>query len=281
VDAEDLLRLVAEGFGLTTAGVDKSTLMMELRRYCLQEHERGKRALLIVDEAQNLPPRAVEELRMLSNFQVGTRSLVQSFLVGQPELRVMMQKPEMRQLKQRVIASYHLGPLDADESKSYVEHRLRHVGWSGNPSFNDTAFERIHALTGGIPRRINGLCDRLLLSCYLSGLHDISAFLVQQVSDEVSEEIESPAAPPVGPASRHDLIRHTDPLESIQPVARKVRSRDDHEPIMNGSLSTVDRLEDFDERIAVIESSQHILQMRMKRVLRHLERISGDLDSET
>src|SRR5690606_4364081 len=119
VDAEDLLRLVAQGFGLPADGVDKSTLLTELRRHCLQEHERGKRMLLIVDEAQNLPARAVEDLRMLSNFQLGNRSLVQSFLVGQQELRDIMQQPEMRHLKQRVITSYHLGPLDAEDAKSY------------------------------------------------------------------------------------------------------------------------------------------------------------------
>ena len=93
-----------------------------------------KRALLVVDEAQNLTPRAIEELRMLSNFQLGDQALLQSFLVGQPELRAMMQSPQMQQLRQRVIASYHLGPLDTAETQAYIEHRLKHVGWKDDPA---------------------------------------------------------------------------------------------------------------------------------------------------
>ena len=281
VDAEDLLRLVAQGFGLQAEGVDKSTLLTELRRHCLQEHERGKRMLLIVDEAQNLPPRAVEELRMLSNFQVGNRSLVQSFLVGQPELRDMMQQPEMRQLKQRVIASYHLGPLDAEDTKSYVEHRLRHVGWSGDPSFTDTAFERIHALSGGIPRRINGLCDRLLLACYLSAQHDVSAALVQQVADEASGEVEFAGPRRAGMESLSRPGPPAHPLEPAARVGRKAGLQGSLEHGLNGSEAMADRLDELDERISVLESGQHMLQMRLKRILRLLERNSGNIDSDT
>lgn len=281
VDADDLLRLVAQGFGLPTAGADKSTLLTELRRYCIREHERGKRALLIVDEAQNLPPRAVEELRMLSNFQVGNRSLVQSFLVGQPELREMLQDPELRQLKQRIIASYHLGPLDAGESKSYVEHRLKHVGWSDDPSFEDAAFERIHALTEGIPRRINGLCDRILLSCYLSARHDISAALVQEVSDEICHELET-APPHSDTAARpgRTMASIRAPVPTVGNV-RQSRIEAGDRQHANGVLSIADRLEDVDDRIAVLESGQEILQMRMKRLLRQLDRLSDDVGPDT
>jgi putative secretion ATPase (PEP-CTERM system associated) len=164
VDSDDLLRLVAAAFGLESAGIDKSTLLTRLQQHFEGLNAEGRRALLIVDEAQNLTQSAVEELRMLSNFQIGTRSLVQSFLVGQPEFRCIMQRPEMQQLKQRVIASYHLGPLDAEETRSYIEHRLHHVGWQADPRFDDGAFERIHIESGGVPRRISSLCDRGLLA---------------------------------------------------------------------------------------------------------------------
>ena len=120
----------------------------------------GKRALLIVDEAQNLSGRAIEELRMLSNFQLGNQGLLQSFLVGQPELRQLMQGPELQQLRQRVTASYHLGPMDRAETQAYVEHRLRHVGWSNVPRFEPGAFDAIYTFSAGIPRRINTLCNR-------------------------------------------------------------------------------------------------------------------------
>ena len=126
---------------------------------------------------------------MLSNFQVGTRSLVQSFLVGQPEFREIMQRPEMRQLKQRVIASYHLGPLDAAETRAYVEHRLRHVGWSSDPAISQEAFDRIHHHSEGVPRRINSLCDRVLLAGFLAELHAIGPGDVDGVAAELAEEL--------------------------------------------------------------------------------------------
>jgi len=145
--------------------------------------------LLVVDEAQNLTPRAVEELRMLSNFQLGDQALLQSFLVGQPELRQMMQSPSMQQLRQRVIASYHLGPLDHEETQAYVEHRLKHVGWKDDPHFEPECFELIHRLTGGIPRRINTLCNRLLLAAFLSEKHILNAADVQAIALEINEEL--------------------------------------------------------------------------------------------
>ena len=282
VEADDLLRLVTEGFGLPTAGMDKSTLLTELRRYCLREHERGKRALLIVDEAQNLPPRAVEELRMLSNFQVGTRSLVQSFLVGQPELRDMMQAPEMSQLKQRIIASYHLGPLDPEETRNYIQHRLRHVGWSDDPSFEDAAFEGIHKLAGGIPRRINGLCDRLMLAAYLAGAHTISSTLVKEVSDEMARELEPPASRPAADShldspgdSRANGGAH--PAAAMPAVRGGIRGQDQprRNAFANGN-ATEEWMEDAEDRIATLESNLLALQMKLKRVLRHVERLSGD-----
>lgn len=279
VDADDMLRLVAQGFGLPTAGADKSTLLTELRRHCLHEFERGRKALLIVDEAQNLPPRAVEELRMLSNFQIGNRSLVQSFLVGQPELRQMLQDPQMRQLKQRIIASYHLGPMDAEESRSYIEHRLRHVGWDHDPSFDDAAFDAIHAATDGIPRRMNGLCDRLLLSCYLAAGHQITAALVNSVAQEMAEELDPVAADdeddrhqprerPLPPLSSARIA----PMLGGQGAGRRGR-------LLADAPSVDERLEELEERIAFLESRQLSLQARIKKLLKHGDRPELNLDS--
>ena len=148
-----------------------------------------KRALLVVDEAQNLSARAVEELRMLSNFQLGEQALLQSFLVGQPELRTIMQSPRMQQLRQRVIASYHLGPLDESETQAYIEHRLRHVGWNNDPSFAPACFPLIHSLTGGIPRRINALCNRLLLSTFLAEKHTVEPADVEAIAKELAAKL--------------------------------------------------------------------------------------------
>jgi type II secretory pathway predicted ATPase ExeA len=188
LDANSLLRAVATAFGIAVREHDKARILAELEAFLTSLLPRGKRALLLVDEAQNLAPEAVEELRMLSNFQIGNRALLQSFLIGQPELRDLMRSAAMKQLRQRVIASYHLGPLDGDETRAYIEHRLRQVGWKGDPSFEEDVFPLVHEYTGGIPRRINTLCTRALLAGYLSESHVISAADVKNVIGEFSEE---------------------------------------------------------------------------------------------
>ncbi len=189
LDAEDLLRAVAMAFGLPTKAVDKAQLLAELEAFLVSLVPQGKRALLIVDEAQNLSGRAIEELRMLSNFQLGNQGLLQSFLVGQPELRQLMQGPDLQQLRQRVTASYHLGPMDRAETQAYVEHRLRHVGWSSFPRFEPGAFDAIYTFSAGIPRRINTLCNRLLLAAMLSEENDIAAANVDATADEIRLEL--------------------------------------------------------------------------------------------
>ncbi|WP_018412971.1 XrtA/PEP-CTERM system-associated ATPase [Methyloversatilis thermotolerans] len=194
LDAEDTLRLVAAAFGLPNKQLKKADLLLSIEMFLLSLTAAGKRALLIVDEAQNLTPRAVEELRMLSNFQLGEHALLQSFLVGQPEFRETMQSPHMEQLRQRVIASYHLGPMDAAETEAYIEHRLKHVGWRGQPSFQPGAHEAIFKATEGVPRRINTLCDRLLLAGFLTGASSFSTHDVMEVVDEMKDEAGDAAA---------------------------------------------------------------------------------------
>jgi len=202
LEADDMLRAVGVAFGLPVKSVDKAILLASLEAFLCQLAVDKRRALLIVDEAQNLAPRAVEELRMLSNFQFGDKALLQSFLIGQPELRAMMQSAEMQQLRQRVIASYHLGPLDRAETRGYIEHRLKHVGWKDDPKFEPACFDLIHDLTNGIPRRINTLCNRLLLAAFLAEKRNLDPTDVQAIASEIREELgpESPlsAIPIVG-----------------------------------------------------------------------------------
>src|SRR5581483_559972 len=189
LDADDLLRSVATSLGLTAKGTDKASLLAELERFLRQLTGEKKRALLIVDEAQNLTARAVEELRMLSNFQAGDRALLQSFLVGQPELRRILRAPDMQQFRQRIIASYHLGPLDRGETEAYIQHRLKHVGWVGNPKLENDVYDAIFAFTAGIPRRINLVANRLLLAGYLNEKHVLRGSDVEEVAKEMSEEL--------------------------------------------------------------------------------------------
>lgn len=194
LDADDLLSSVAGAFGLAFEGIAKAGLLKKLEAFLISCHHQGKRALLIVDEAQNLTPRAVEELRMLSNFQSGEKSLLQSFLLGQPEFRYTLQSDDMQQLRQRVTASYHLGPMDLEETRAYIEHRLKTVGWISDPAFDEGTFAAIHQFTGGIPRRINTLCDRLLLLGFLEERHELNAASVQEVSDDLLSENNVPAS---------------------------------------------------------------------------------------
>jgi general secretion pathway protein A len=189
LDADDMLRSVAAAFGLEQESLNKASLLKKLESYLLSIVRQGKRALLVVDEAQNLSPRAVEELRMLSNFQHANEPLLQSFLLGQPEFRITLQSEELQQLKQRVIASYHLSAMDASETRAYIQHRLDLVGWQGDPTVSDEAYNLIHEFSGGIPRKINTLCDRLLLLGFLSEKHAFDRAEVQEVIDDLRQEV--------------------------------------------------------------------------------------------
>jgi putative secretion ATPase (PEP-CTERM system associated) len=190
--ADDIVRMVAAAFDLPST-TTKAALLKKLEQFLLACHSQGKRALLVVDEAQNLPADSVEELRMLSNFQCGEKSLLQSFLLGQPEFRRTLQSPSMEQLRQRVIASCHLGPIDAAETEAYIVHRLQTVGWRGDPSFSADAFAAIHEYTGGIPRKINVLCNRVLLMGCLDDKHAFTGKEVAGVIDDLQQEF-APAA---------------------------------------------------------------------------------------
>lgn len=193
LDAEDTLRMVAAAFGVRTRNLGKSDVLLALEAFLVDVTRQGKRCLLIVDEAQNLTPHAVEELRMLSNFQFETQALLQSFLIGQPEFRSIMQSPHMQQLRQRVIAACHIGPMDQDETRAYIEHRLKCAGFANGPLFDDEAYVAVHRASGGVPRRINSLCDRILLSGFLGGKKVFSHVDVDEVSRELNEETLAPA----------------------------------------------------------------------------------------
>lgn len=228
LESDDLLRAILVAFGLSADGTSKAHLIASLEAFLTAVAAAGKRALLVIDEAQNLGPRAVEELRMLSNFQLGTHGLLQSFLIGQPELRNLLRSPAMEQLRQRVIASCHLGPLDEAETRAYVLHRLRKVGWVDSPEIEEEAFHQIHVGSGGVPRLINRLCNRLLLAAYLKGEKRISSELVRETNNELSSEIgAAPSAPGVPvPAAKGDGLQATD-ANLAQGFVCVLSSRDD------------------------------------------------------
>jgi general secretion pathway protein A len=173
VGADDTLRLVASAFGIESTGVDKASLLREFEHFLLDNQRRRRRVLMLVDEVQNLPIKSLEELRMLSNFQSNDIAPIQFCLLGQPQFQRILASEDLMQLRQRVIASYHLGPLGPDETRGYIEHRLRLVDWQADPVISDGAFQLIHRYTSGVPRKINTLCDRLLLFGMLEDRHRI------------------------------------------------------------------------------------------------------------
>ncbi len=188
LSGHDLLHMVAAAFGLENLPSDKSGLLLRLQSFFNEAHLQGRRALLIVDEAQNLSETALEELRMLSNFQIESAAPFQSFLVGQPEFRRIIASKSLEQLRQRVIASYHLGPLSGPECGQYLMHRLSQVGWSGDPKFEPSAIGALYRHSGGIPRRINTLGSRLMILGFLDELHNFTAEDVNRVAADLANE---------------------------------------------------------------------------------------------
>ena len=201
VGPEDMLRMVCASFGLAHEGMNKATLLHNLEVIARTRFAEGKHILLVVDEAQNLPVGSLEELRMLANFQVEGRSLFQSFLLGQNELRRTLQKPGLEQLRQRIIASYHLDPLSLEDTRAYIEYRLKLVGWNEDPSFSQGVFEEIYGFSEGVPRRINALCDRLFLFGCIEDKHSLGPEDVELVAQEMNDEVGQVSEPAPAPVS--------------------------------------------------------------------------------
>ncbi|MEM9094230.1 MAG: XrtA/PEP-CTERM system-associated ATPase [Pseudomonadota bacterium] len=188
IDADDAIRMICRSFGIGAPGDDKSALLNAFEQFLKERNSEGKRVLLVVDEAQNLPVRSLEELRMLSNFNVDGQPLFQGFLVGQPQFMRTLAHPDLAQLNQRVIASFRLQPMSLEETRDYIAHRLETVGWQGNPEIDASALEAVYEDTGGVPRKINTLCNRLMLYGALEELKHIDRGVVETVVADMSEE---------------------------------------------------------------------------------------------
>ena len=189
---DELVKMVASKFHINVQGSTKSDILNDLEAFLMSLHKQGKRALLLVDEAQNLPLETIEELRMLSNFQVSGKPLLQSFLLGQEELQPILRAPNMEQFRQRIVASCHLAPLTDAECQAYIEYRMHHAGWKGDKLFSEGAYDRIFQFTHGVPRKINTLMDRILLYGFLEELETLDENAVENVIKEVSEEMFQP-----------------------------------------------------------------------------------------
>jgi len=261
IEAEDVLRMVCASFGLAHEGADKATLLRNLGTFFRARNSEGKRVLLVVDEAQNLPARSVEELRMLSNFQNNGRALLQTFLLGQEQFKQTLKTAGMEQFRQRITASYHLQALDNKETQQYVAHRLKCVNWSGDPKFKADAIEEIYNFTKGVPRRVNVLCDRLMLHGFLEQLHTFDREAVVAVTAELNQEgWKSPDDENVREAPEATEMPEVGP----RPPVKQVTVQPIPEPAVEDPIRSVSTA-DLIRRLAVVEKEIKALKKSVRR----------------
>jgi putative secretion ATPase (PEP-CTERM system associated) len=199
VSPDELLGMILEEFDVPRAAPDKAALLNALNQHLIDRYAQRKRVILIIDEAQNLSEKALEEVRMLSNLQSEDQCLLQIMLVGQPELVAKLKQPALRQFTQRIAASYHLTGLDRGETGAYIAHRLAKAG--GRPDlFTPAAVDSIHQLSAGIPRSINLLCQAALVYGFAEGAASISQDLIRQIQED-NIGITLSSAPPDAPAA--------------------------------------------------------------------------------
>lgn len=210
LDGDELVHMSAQAFGLGVHGHDKASALAVIEGFLHEEARAGRRCLLVVDEAQNLSIEALEELRMLSNFQLGAHPLLQILLLGQPEFRETLQtSSRLEQLRQRVIATHHLEAMEPDEVGPYVLHRLGCVGWTGNPGFEPRVFTDLARATGCLPRRINQIVGRLLLMGAVEQRSRIDPAMLREVLADLERDGALADPQPVAPAALHAAAAST------------------------------------------------------------------------
>ena len=247
---EELIHVVAQAFGLGIEGHDKASALGAIESFLHEEARAGRRCLLIVDEAKNLSIEALEELRMLSNFQLGSHPLLQTLLLGQPEFReTLLEHPDLEQLRQRVIATHHLDAMEGQEVQAYIEHRLGRVGWQGNPAFDPGVYAELYQATAGVPRRINQIVNRLLMLGAVDRRSQIDVAMLRKVLGELGHDA-IPSRPVAAPAA----VATPAPAVQIQPLVEV--------PQMIGEAALQAALAERDAQIA--ELQQAIIELANK-----------------
>ncbi|QQV78219.1 AAA family ATPase [Sphingomonas aliaeris] len=285
IEADDLLRLVADGLNIDSDGLAKAQLLTAIERGLHATARAGKRTLLIVDESQALPVSSLEELRMLSNFQAGGHALLQIFLLGQPEFRERLHGSDrLEQLRQRVIAMHHLDPMGAEEVEPYMVHRLSLVGWAGNPRFTPDAFRALYDATDGVPRRLNQLAGRVLLFGAIEQLGTIDHEVVAEVLADMAADT---------PSTTQNVILPTSNLREVEPLQSRSATIVENEPaiVADGQPESVESedgtsvvYQEFSPtgRIAALEARIENQEEALRRVLTLLvDWVEHDPRSET
>ncbi len=211
LDPLGFFRMLFEELGVGPACESKAEYLLALNQYLIDKLAAGERVLLIVDEAQNLSAEMLEEIRLLSNLETPTSKLIQIMLVGQPELQELVDKPELRQLRQRIALRHHLRPFDADEIIEYVSERLAKAGYTGRGIFKKKALKELHAITGGTPRLINNICDGAMLLGYARQETTLGPDAIREVAHDL------------GLLEKDDVEDDNDPRSPKKPAKRRRR----------------------------------------------------------
>lgn len=313
LDSEDIVRVAANHFDINTDHMNKAQLLSAFEEFLHAEARAGRRCLLIVDESQNLPAGALEELRMLSNFQLGGQALLQIFLLGQPEFRDMLQNSnQLEQLRQRVIAHHHLEPMDAEEIEPYVTHRLSKSGWSGRPKITSNVFRLLYSETNGVPRKINALMSRILLMGSIEHSEMIDQPMVERVLADLNGEDVEIAAPPTAstetknplwekpkkaqepsvdtaatlaspepepaieaaPATEHEVVKLRTPQASAEPIEQTAEEKIAAQPKAGEPVSFPEASDKATaQRIDIIAKRLSLMETRMNDQEENLHRV--------
>lgn len=275
LDGLDMVHMTAESFGIDTRGLDKAATLKSIENFLHAEARAGRRCLLVVDEAQNLSVDALEELRMLSNFQLGSFALLQIFLLGQPEFRdLVSDAPELEQLRQRVIATHHLEPMDANEVEPYIVHRLSRAGWNGRPEVTADAYAVLFAETAGVPRKLNTLMNRVML---MGAVEQVDTLDGRMVGAVIADMAGKPFAYEA-PMSAHAPVQETAPeAEKRSAVPEPEMTKTPVEDVATDKIAIVPQpapsfadnaeLEALTARIAMLEQRVTEQEAALRRVL--------------
>ncbi len=276
VNGHQLIALINDDFGLKTEGKDKVQLLNELNDYLLAENIAGRQAIIIIDEAQNLSEEALEEIRLLSNLEADSFKLVQIILVGQPELKQIIARPSLRQLRQRISISCHLNPLNREEVEEYILHRLSTVGKRDCVNFDEGVFDVIFRFSGGIPRLINLICDYLMLSAFVEETRSIDMDMVNDAVNELSFEEE------------HKVTGEESEEQNVSPARRIItgsslddrvsRIEENYAKLSAARTETDAIIERLSSQGSILEYLINQQQKQYNQIEEHLKKISAQID---
>jgi putative secretion ATPase (PEP-CTERM system associated) len=264
VSSTQLISMINEEFGIHSSGDDKTRMLSKLTDFLINQYARGGRSMIIIDEAQNLSPNLLEEIRLLSNLETDKSKLLQIILLGQPELNALLGRPELEQLRQRIAVSTHISPLSREETEAYILHRLKVAGNEHAVIFQDGAMDEIFTFSRGIPRLVNIACDFLLLSAFADGAKTIDAALVKEVVEDLiinSPKTNTPGVKEEEPVSHEAYGAFRTTLSAIQEKLRNIEA----------ALGEMQRGSDDVRQTRLLEEEKNKEMKKRENDLRHKE----------